>query len=66
MTHIIWGLQRGISRRAWEPVWYRRATGCIIWLTGPASPVCSVTPNAGSWMTHSTLYPPDGIDADHR
>jgi hypothetical protein len=52
MTHIIWGLQRAITPRL-GAVWYRRATGCTTWLTGPASPVCSVTPNAGSWMTHS-------------
>jgi hypothetical protein len=26
-------------------VWYRRETGCTIWLTGPASPVSSAKQN---------------------
>ena len=39
------GPAAGISRRAWEHVWCRRATGCTIWLTGPVSPVSLVMPN---------------------
>lgn len=65
MSNITWGLQRDITPRLGLAL-CRRGTGCIIWLTGPATPVNSVTPNAGNWMKLSTLYQPDGIDADLR
>jgi hypothetical protein len=52
MTHIIWGLQRNITPRLGARL-VQEGTGCTIWLTGPASPASSVTPNAGSWMKHS-------------
>jgi hypothetical protein len=48
MSNITWGLQRDVKPRL-EPGWYRKATGCTIWLTGPASPVSSAKqmPEAG-------------------
>ena len=52
MTHIIWGLQRAITPRLGARL-VQEGNRLHYRLTGPASPVCSVTPNAGSWMTHS-------------
>ncbi len=52
MSNITWACS-GIPRRVWEPVWYRRGTGCIIWLTGPVSPVNSVMPNAECRMPNA-------------
>ena len=37
MSNPTGGLQREITLRR-EPVWCRKATDCIIWLTAPASP----------------------------
>jgi hypothetical protein len=51
MSNITWGLQRDITPRLGARL-VQEATGCT-WLTGPVSPVSSVTPNARSWMKHS-------------
>ena len=53
MSNITWGLQRDITPRLGTRLVQEGNRLHYPSLTGPVSPVSSVTPNARSWMKHS-------------